>query len=223
MRTGIGRKLLKELLKIMTRKIFYSFSFAGALLAVATIVGLASYAIVANANPSQFVQTTQTATATTSVAYMLPGTATTTLIFDTYNVNTGNNYTANKVNLLTQFTASSTLSQLNTNIEYSNGPVAGADCVATPTACDWAQDTGTNMKGFATTSLPYNENPVASYKWTFASSSQGQAAVSTSNNRDWRSLQIQVPTRYVRVVYTCAIGGAGCGVWGQIVPIKETK
>lgn len=179
------------------------------------------------ANPSQFVTTTQTTTATTSVIYMTAGTGTTTLVADTYQASTGNNYVNNTTELLLQFTASSTLSQLNVNLEYSNGyglNGAGADCVASPSSCDWYQDTFTNVQNFATTTLPlFGTQQIPQYNLAFASSTVGQQTPTSTNNRTTRALSINAPVRYVRAVFTCNVGGAACGVWAQFAPSKETK
>lgn len=175
----------------------------------------------AYANPSQFVPTTQTALATTSITYVLPGVATTTLVADTYTTATGNTYINNATELLLQFTASSTLSRLNVNLEYSNG-WNGGDCVNNQSSCDWYQDSISNVFSFATSSLPLIAlSQVPQYQWAFASSTLGQQIPSATNNRDSRAMKILVPTRYVRAVFTCS--GAGCGVWAQFVPIKEGK
>lgn len=179
----------------------------------------------AHANPSQFVGTTQTATASTSPAFMTPGTGTTTLVYDTFNTSTGNFYVNNLTELLLQFIASSTASQLNVNLEYANGYQNGIaiDCVANPNGCDWYEDNTTNLNGFATTTPNNIMAIIPQYQWKFASSTVGQLATPAGNNRATRALSINVPTRYVRAVFTCAAGGAGCAVWGQFVPVKETK
>lgn len=198
-------------------------------LAVAAIAALIVFAWVqlAYANPSQFTNTTQTASATTSVTYILPGVATSTLVADTYQSATGNNYVNNTTELLLQFTASSTLSQLNIAFEYSNGYGLngnGADCVTTPTACDWYQDTFTNVQNFSTTTLPmvsvFN-TPV--YGFVFASSTIAGQQPAANNNRTTRAISLNVPTRYVRAVFSCNGGGAGCAVWAQFVPAKEVR
>lgn len=199
---------------------------ASFILAIVAIVGVLAYGITAYANPSQFTTTTQTASATTSPVYMTPGAATTTLVHDTQTSSTANSFVNNMTELLVQFTASSTASQLNINFEYSNGYGANGavlDCVSTPTACDWYEDNTTNLKGFATTTQNNIMAIIPQFQWKFASSTAGQIFSGSTNNRATRALSINVPTRYVRAVFVCATGGAGCGVWAQFVPAKEVR
>lgn len=187
------------------------------------MLGIMFFAVkVADANPSQFTETSQTASATSTLVYMTPGTATSTLPHDSYRTSTGNNYANSLTELFVQFSASSTGSQLNINLEYSNG-YPGVDCITTPGACDWYQDTGTNVKGFSTTTTNVFLTNVPQYQWKFASSTVGQAALQGSNNRDTRALAVNAPARYVRAIFTCAVGGTNCAVWGQFVPIKEIR
>lgn len=195
---------------------------------IATVILIAAATLgvgIVHANPSQFVTTVQTATASSSPVYMTPGTATSTVVYDTYQQSTGNFYTVNAIELLTQLTASSTSSQINIAFEYSNGYSNGnaIDCTVLPAGCDWYQDTATNVQGYATSTLPFSLNQIPQYQWRFASSTIGQQAPGVLNNRDTRAVALKVPTRYVRVIYTCAIGGANCGVWGQFVPAKEVR
>jgi hypothetical protein len=90
---------------------------------------------------------------------------------------------------------------------------------------DWYADTPPNLSGYATTTLPIYLTTIPTYQWLFASSTIGQAATSASNNRDMRSVSIFVPTRFVRVIYTCGtgVGRTNCGVWGQVIASKEIK
>lgn len=203
-------------------------SFVAVLLLMALILAIAfAFVRPVYANPSQFTNTTQTATASSSVVYINPGAATTTLVADTYQVSTGNNYVNNTTELLVAFTASSTASQLNMNLEYATGYANGnaADCVNNPNSCDWFQDTGSNIAaGYATTTLPTNLAVVPQYQWKFASSTVGQQTPSASNNRDTRAIAINAPTRYVRAVFTCSpTANVACAVWAQFVPSKEAR
>lgn len=148
--------------------------------------------------------------ASTSVTYMTGGTGTTTLLYDTYCVggsnqpNTGNTSTTNLLSLLTQFTASSTASVLNTSVEYSQDGV------------DWYQD-----NYVASTTAAYSLQTANSTSWTFASSTPGGGAAVANSNRVGKLTRLYAPTRYVRVVYTLAASGTAGGVWGEILPIKE--
>lgn len=202
-----------------TKKNIFWFAFL-ATLVFAT--GFFFFIATANANPLQYTNTTQTSAATSTGAFQTPGTATSTVVADTYQVSTGNNYANNTTELLWQLSASSTASQGNLNLEYSNG-YPGVDCVTTQSACDWYQDTITNQPSVSTTSPTISLNTVVQYNWKFASSTVGQGAVSATNNRDTRALRITVPTRYVRAIVACAPGGANCTQWLQFVPAKEVK
>lgn len=162
--------------------------------------------------------------ATTTPAFMTPGTATsTTNVYDAYSDGTGNK--ADVAVLLTQFSASSTNSTLNMNIEYSQGN--GNDCVNNPNSCDWYENNIGNFQGLSIASTSNTINNTVSvvnlqnFSWKFASSSVGGAGVATNNNRVGKAIMIPTPTRYARVVYSCAIGGTNCTVYGQIVPNKQ--
>lgn len=163
----------------------------------------------AHANPLGFSCAAQTASATTTPVYMTAGTATSTLLFDTYCVNgtnqpnTGNTNIANKLTLLTQFSASSTASVLGISVEYSQDGV------------DWYQDN--YLSPLATTSPAVLLATPNSYSWLFASSTLD--GVANTGNRVGKALQIQTPTRYVRVVYT--LTGTNAAVWGELLPQKE--
>lgn len=140
---------------------------------------------------------------------MTAGTATSTLLFDTYCVNgtnqpnTGNTNIANKLTLLTQFNASSTASVLNIAVEYSQDGV------------DWYQDN--YIAPLATTSPAVQLAVPNTYVWAFASSTLN--GVGNAGNRVGKVVQIQTPTRYVRVVYS--LTGTNAAVWGELLPQKE--
>jgi hypothetical protein len=162
-----------------------------------------------------FAPTAQTATATTTLAYMTPGTATTSIVYDS-NILARPNIAIDKAILLTQLNASSTLTVLNTNLEYSMG-VSGVDCTATPTACDWYQD-NTYEYGLSTSTQPLYIATANSYRWAFASSSQGMLA--PTRDRGLKAVTIPLWARYVRATYT--LTGANGAVWGQIVPARQS-
>lgn len=189
----------------------------GALLAIGfsiivVALSLTLFSRPASANPLGFSCPAMSATATTTLTFMTPGTATTTVLYDTYCVNgtnqpnTGNTNSTNLLSLLTQFTASSSPnSVLLMNIEYSQDGV------------DWYQD---NYVASSTNPVSVVSTP-NSYSWTFASSTVGGGAVASNNNRIGKLIRLYAPTRYVRAVYSLNIGGANGAVWGQILPIKE--
>lgn len=123
--------------------------------AVVAALGIAlSFAAFAHANPSYFVPTVQTAAATSTASYMTPGTATTTLTYDTFNA--GNNYKTNSATLLSQFAASTTPT-FNINLQYSQDGIdwyadnlnvfaAGAIAVITPNSYTLAATASSTFK-----------------------------------------------------------------------------
>lgn len=186
--------------------------WAGVVLAAMAVIGvLFSGFSAAHANPIDM-NVVQSAAATTTLVYMTPGTATTTIAYDSFN---GDSNGSDSAVLLTQFTASSTSSILGIRLEYSQG-VTGVDCVASPTVCDWYAD---NLNALATTSSTNTITTSGTFSWTFASTSQAAAAVSATNNIGLKATIIPVPTRYVRAIYT--ITGANGAVWKSIVAKKQ--
>lgn len=170
----------------------------------------------AEANPSNYVYAPTTAT--TSLTYMTPGTATTTKIFDT-EANVSKN-AADNVRLLVQFTASSTSSTLAWRYEYSQD----LSCKVNPTAADWYMGDWTNLGTVASTtqaspsvltSGPY-EN-----KWTFASTTPAAGAVTASVNRGLKIVEVPVYTKCVRVSFYLPIGSTNGAVWADFVARKE--
>jgi hypothetical protein len=174
-------------------------------IAFAFAIFLAS-AGVASANPSYVGPTVQTASATTSPAFMTPGTATSTLSFDAYNPTT-NTFVADKLALLMQFTGSSTASILGVNFEYSQDGI------------DWYKNTIVNAESVSTTSPVLSLNTPTSMSWAFASTTlngaAGTSAIAT------RIVSVPIYTRFVRAVTT--LTGANGAFWGQFIPIKELK
>lgn len=147
--------------------------------AIASLAAFASFAGYVHANPGYFVPTVQTATATTSISYMTPGTATTTLQYDTYN--TGNNYATNYATLLARFAASSTPT-FAINLEYSQDGI------------DWY---GNTLFNNSTTTAAYSLNVTNSYTFSPAASST------------LRAIKIDTPTRFVRANLSVAGSNGG--------------
>lgn len=193
------------------------------LMAAASLLCVASWA---HANSSYFSIYAKTATATSTLVYQTPGTATTTLIYDSYQcqtagssycnttgsneVGTQNFMAADLATLLLQFTASSTSSKLNVALEYSDDGI------------DWYQASPASIPlGYASTTLPVSLTPVPQYVWAFASSTLGGAGVVSTNQIDTRAIPVETPVRYIRAVFTCALGGANCAVWAEFVPKKQ--
>lgn len=201
----------------MSRTMSYKF-VALALFIASVIAAIFSLQVIkAHANPSAFYLSAKTSLSTSTPAIQTPGTGTSTVVYDSYGVNGTNQinnggsmgYAANAVTVLDQFSASSTLSQQNLNFEFSDDGI------------DWYQATVSDIyNGYATTSLPLSPM-VPQMQWKFASSTPGQIALGPNNFTDTRAIRINVPTRYVRVIATCALGGANCATWMQILPEKE--
>lgn len=164
------------------------------------------FAPLAHANDSIFPLVVKTQIATTTLDYLTPGTATTTLTYDSYKAGLTK---TDALALLTQFTASTTGATLLINEEFSQDGV------------DWYQSTQPNVFGNSTTTLPVSLTPVPQYSWTFASSTPGLGAVSSSNNLDSRILMVTSPLRFIRFIFTMKIGGTNGAIWSEIVPAKQ--
>ena len=174
-------------------------------------------------NVSQITSPAQTASATSTLVFLRPGAATTTLVYDsqqsdgTNQTNNGNTYLTDEATLLVQFTASSTTSILGIGFEYSND----VGCGAAPTTCDWYKNNLINPLALSTTTTTIGLQTPITYSWTFASSSVGGVGVTSSNNRDTKVISVPTPMRYVRAVFT--VSGANGAVYAQFLPKKETK
>lgn len=174
----------------------------------------------AHANPEGFIRS-RPAVATSSPSYMTPGTATTTYSVDT---GAGNTFAPNNVAiLLTQFTASSTASVLAWRYEFSQD----SSCGTNPTTADWyAYDAPITENAVGTTSpLALSSLPLEN-KWTFASSTPG-AGAATSTGADGNTIKkaILVPlhTRCARAMFYVPVGAGNAGVWAEWVAKKEVQ
>lgn len=192
---------------IKLTRIHWRFLIAGSIIAV--LIG----AIAAHANPSFFAPQAMSATATTTIAYMTPGTATSTMMYDSFNLFGTNQPVVNdptaaaSAALEVQFTASSSVSVLNIAIERSDDQI------------DWYQDeysfpVNATSTGANSISLPN------SFTWTYASSTVGGQPNNTSG-RIGKIMRVDTPTRYTRAVFT--LTGANGAVWSKFVPVKENK
>lgn len=163
----------------------------------------------AHAGPIYVAPTVQTATATSTVNYLSPGLATTTLTYDSYAPPTDTKtFAANSVGLLLQFAASSTASTLKIAEEFSEDGI------------DWYQPYGAPTSLTATTSLPTLTTPFT-YSFPFASTTvDGVAHTNANTATSTAFIQLISPMRFLRVV--TSITGAGAAIWEQLIPIKET-
>lgn len=170
------------------------------------IIGAFAFAGIAFAASTVFVNTVQTSSnpvATSTIVYMTPGTATTTLTYDSYPSGVS---ATNGAALFLQVTASSTATKYLINEEYSQDGI------------DWYQGTFSSLNGYATTTIPTNISQIPQWIWTYASSTPGLGAVTASVNTDARMIHIQTPTRFIRVIITMT--GANGAIWAQLVPQK---
>lgn len=182
----------------------------------------------ANANPSGFYQsfigTTPTNAgnvASTTLVFMTPGTATTTLYWDSGLFGASAQGSESAV-ILAQVTGSSTAANIQIFQEYSQGVPGNSsvNCVATPTACDWYQSSVTALNNYATTTadVGYNIGAVSKFNWSVSTSSPfGQVAPFT--NVDTRAITVQTPARYSRFIFT--LRGANAGLWASLVAKKQ--
>ncbi len=185
---------------------------------LAGVVSLAFFSNEVEANPSQITDT-KSVVATTSVAYMTPGNATTTRYFD---AQSDGGLAADSAALAIIMNASSSLGTLNLNLEYAQG-TSGIDCTATPTSCEWFAD---NLdSGVATTSPIIALQIPRSYSWPFASSTPGMGAgVGSAMGQTARKvISVATPMRYVRAVFTVPIGAGNASVWAEWITKRENR
>lgn len=196
---------------------------SGALLLAATFVSLflVLNPSMVKANPLFFTEN-PSATATTSLTYLVTGTTgtTTSKVLDSFKsgVNTG---TKDAV-LLFQFAASSTNTIYQWRYEYSQGG-NGVDCVVTPKQCDWYPLTETILTSTATTTPIQLPSGPYEYAWKFASSSQGALALDGTEGTSTLAVLVPTPTRYVRAVVFLQKGSANGAVWSDWIGKKEER
>lgn len=136
------------------------------------------------------------AVATTTRAYLTPGTGTTTYLLanDTYTQN--EDVDANYLFILV--TASSSTSVFNWQYQYANG-VAGTNCYTNQTGCFWFNATTTTTSASATLS----------------------STVSSTTG-----LVVEVPriaAKYKRVIFTVPVGVSGGALWLQDTAYRNTS
>ncbi len=172
---------------------------------------------VAYANQSAFTPQAKTSTATTTIDYLRPGLATSTVTYDSYGQNGTNQpvgykpITTDGAILFIQLTASSTVSNLTWSYEYSDDGI------------DWYADAIVPTIVNATSTGAQSLTPNNSYSWLFASStSKCDSTVPTgTNTRGCKAVAVQTFSRYVRVVFSLPAGSANAGVYAQFIPRKQ--
>lgn len=178
----------------------YSILFSVAVL----VLSLAFLSQRVDANPSQFLESSTTAT--TTVTYLSTGRATTTEAFDTQSDGT---YPADSAVLFLQMVASSSSSVLDINIQYSHNNI------------DWFQD---QLSELSTTSPTFSYNPAQKYRYQFSSSTQDLIAVTNANSATTsQTFIVNTPTRYVRAVFSLPPGSTGAGIWKKFVAKKQVR
>lgn len=181
------------------------------------IFGMLFIASQVRANPSQIIET-KSASATSTIAFMSPGAATTTVIMDAQD---DGGAIADLAAFAIQFTGSSTLSIINIAFEYAHD-VNGLDCVNNPNKCDWYADE-LNFPNASTTPSTIPLNTARLYSLTFASSTLGGGAIAASSTRTSRIINVPTPSRYVRAVITVPIGSLNGAVWSEFLRKREQR
>lgn len=173
------------------------------------LLAYAAFAPAVHANPEGFMRK-QPATATSSPAYLAPGTATTTYAFDT---SVGNAFAPSATAaLLIQFTGSSTAANLRWHYEYSQDTVCGT----TGSNADWyAGDNALVGDRTATTSPATYTSGIFESSWFFASTTMGPTSK--------KLVMVPTPTRCVRVLFSLPAGSANGAVWAEWVAKKEVQ
>lgn len=180
-------------------------------LGLATGLAVAAFILltgsVAHANQSFFASGVTThGAASTSPAYMTPGTGTsTTPVYDAYAQTCGGGRTskADQAGLLVQFNGSSTSAVLSLAVEYSQDGV------------DWYRNFVIDPAQAGTTTPLSVVSPFA-ISWKYAAAVLGGAGVSGTSTA---AFAVPTPFRYTRVV--ASITGANGAAWMQLVPVKE--
>lgn len=160
-----------------------------------------------SANPSFFIRqnngTTTTATST-PLGYLTPGTATTTVYFDSQA--SGSRTGAENAILALQLTGSTTPSNATVAtttysvlLEYAQ---AGENCISTPAACDW-----------------YSGHQVATTTSLGWQTENGVLIASTTPTKVF--VDVATPTRYTRAVVTIPAGSTNGSFWAEFIAKKE--
>jgi hypothetical protein len=189
---------------------------AGAAFVFAAIVAVTILAINptrTNAGPSAlfpncYINGTAAAGTGTSTrgAYITAGRATTTM---ECNVAAGTDTVPDYADLLVQMTASSTLSTLNMNVEYSMDGI------------DWYQN---NLEQRATTTATHFIGGIVNrHSWGFASTTPGLGVVPSNASRDHKIVRIETPTKWVRVIFTVPVGSAASYVYAELVGRTQVR
>lgn len=176
--------------------------FTGIIVITAAVV-MMMFSFIKNthANPSFFLRS-QSASATTTVSYMTPGTATTTS--PSFDTGVGAAQGADSAVLLTRFVGSTSAAILNITLEYSQDNI------------DWYSD---RLSAGATTTQAINITQSTTYSLTAQGNNPGGIGGTASSTL--RSIVVPTPTRYVRAVYSIPVGSTNGSVWGEFVAKRQ--
>lgn len=178
-------------------------TFAISAIVVAALVAMTIAAVPAHANPSQFVRA-QTAPATTTLTYLTPGTATTTLA-----INGVSNTAFDSAVVNFCLTASSTSSTINMGTEYSqDGQTWYADEITVRAT---------------TTPATLSATVPNTFSYTYASTTPGGAATSATSNTGCKTVPLLTPEKYARVFFTVPVGATNGAVWAEIVAKQQAN
>lgn len=199
------------MLKTLNLKVAAGIAAAALLLGGALLFGGPAVAAAA----SFFSGNVQTSAATSTPAYLTPGVATSTLVYNTLTNNsvatanpTSNTNPATKADkayLSIGFTGSSTSAVLHIAYEYSTDGI------------DWYQSF-LPQGGYSTTTQSQYPS-INSINVPFASVAIGGSGAGQATDRF--IVEVPVPTKDVRAVIS--ITGANGAVWAQFVPSKTTQ
>lgn len=173
-------------------------------------------AFTAYADPLYFGANTSTATATSTIAFMTPGTGTTTLTYDAFQYNSTNGRfgsgrtSVNDAILAFQYTGSSSVATtaLNVRLEYSDDNV------------DWyplSLETTTTA-----TDTPMTRYQEFQFIMDDAHEATDGVLGTSVGTRQHQALKVDdMPTRYVRAVFYVPAGSVNGSLWAEWVPRKE--
>lgn len=193
----------------MITRIFYPASITVCFLAIIFLLTTSSV----KANPSYFQRSAGTSSATTSRAYLTPGTGTTT---ETFNVSNGSSQAMDSATLYLFLIGSSTnptvyaTTTYNIAIEYSD------NCI------DWGGDTYIDGGATATTSQSQVINGSFTRQVTLPGlgTSIGGTLIATTTGIV-RLLNVPTPTKCVRAVASIPAGSTNGSLWMQFVGKRE--
>lgn len=155
---------------------------------------------------SIFMAPTKTATATTSPAWITPGTGTTTVTLPT----------PLALGMATKYDKAYVMVQIAATNSPQGGGALKARVEHSLDGVDWFSE------GVATAANATN-TPIANQEITLTVSTSSAYLVGASTGRVNHSFYMETPTPHNRVVFYSPIGGASLSVWAAVQPIKEVQ